>query len=266
MKMANTSEAPVRQLFELLRDLLNVHLKAGALFRSPTDVGELRAESIRSFLDSLLPARYSVGVGEVIDCHGGHTHEQDVVVYDNVSCSVFGWLNSPLHLFPIECVYAVIEVKSILANPEEAIEQATRVRELKSQNSAAYPFTAVLSKKTNLSSQTIFDAISKKAPEKRVDFLLLIDTNEYFTHWLYMHRNQRFRSVQDSHRRVKFVRAREKAEHSDSVLLTYAKDEYAIMWFYLSLLDHLTTTRLKVPDVGAYAQAYGIPLGWQHNE
>lgn len=264
--MANASEAPVRQLFELSRDLLNVHLRAGALFRSPTDIGEIRAESIRNFLESLLPATYSVGVGEVIDSHGGHTHEQDVVVYDNASCSVFAWPNSPLHLFPIESVYAVIEVKSILANPNEAIEQATRVRELKSQDATAYPFTAVLAKKTNLPSQTIFDAISKKEPEKRVDFLLIIDTNEYFTHWLYMDRDPRFRSVADSRRRIKFVRAREKAEHSDSVLLTYAKDEYAIMWFYLSLLDHLTTTRLKVTDVGAYAQAYGIPLGWQHNE
>jgi len=213
MKIVNTSEPPVRQLFELLRDSLNVHLKAGGLFRSPTDIGELRVESIRNFLDSLLPARYSVGVGEVIDSHGGHTHEQDVVVYDNVSCSVFGWQNSPLHLFPIESVYAIIEVKSVLNDPTEAIEQATRAKELKSQYSATYPFTAVLAKKTTLNRQKIFDAISSKEPEARIDFLLIIETNEYFTHWLYMDHDQRFQSVPDSQRRVKFVRALEKTEH-----------------------------------------------------
>lgn len=74
-------------------------------------------ERCRAFLNSVLPRRYSIGSGFVVSSTPGSeaSLQQDVVIYDD-------FLNSPLHreisaaAFPIEMVYATVEVKGMLGS------------------------------------------------------------------------------------------------------------------------------------------------------
>ena len=88
------------QLNDQLRSLLAHHGEKG---RGAEDV-------VRSMLQSVLPRRFSVGTGFIINSLQGASQQSDIVIYDHL------W-NSPIilpggvGLFPIECVYSTIEVK-----------------------------------------------------------------------------------------------------------------------------------------------------------
>jgi hypothetical protein len=80
-------------------------------------------ERCRAFLTRVLPRKYSVGTGFIVclDPDKEPSSQQDVVIFD-------GFLNSPLHaelsasVFPIEMVYATVEVKGRL--DREALRKA----------------------------------------------------------------------------------------------------------------------------------------------
>ncbi len=75
--------------------------------------GRLVEEATKSLLIRVLPRRFSLGTGQIVTAKGMISGQTDIVVYDHE-------LNSPLllgegaGLFPIECVYAAIEVKATL--------------------------------------------------------------------------------------------------------------------------------------------------------
>jgi uncharacterized protein DUF6602 len=77
---------------------------------------------VKSVLRAILPGRFSIGSGFAITSSGKISQQLDVVIYD-------AWFNTPIilegqtGLFPIECIYAFIEVKSIL--DAASISQAT---------------------------------------------------------------------------------------------------------------------------------------------
>lgn len=81
------------------------------------ELGRVTEEIIRNVLQRILPKRFSLGTGFVINSAGKISAQTDIVIYDN-------FYNSPLlsefgaHLFPVECVYATIEVKSVLTIAE----------------------------------------------------------------------------------------------------------------------------------------------------
>lgn len=94
-------------------------------------------ERCREFLKRVLPQKYSIGTGFVVSATVGSqpSRQQDVVVYD-------GFLNSPLHaelsasVFPVEMVYATLEVKGRLDREElrKALESVGRTRSLSHQS------------------------------------------------------------------------------------------------------------------------------------
>jgi len=80
---------------------------------------------VRGVLEKLLPKRFSIGSGFVINFEGGISTQQDVVLFDNYN-------NAPLlyegsaGLFTAESVYATIEVKKTL-NARELKKTATKI-------------------------------------------------------------------------------------------------------------------------------------------
>jgi hypothetical protein len=77
------------------------------------ELGRITEEIIKGVLERTLPKRFSIGTGIVINATGEVSAQTDIVIYDN-------FFNSPLlseygaRLFPVECVYATVEVKSLL--------------------------------------------------------------------------------------------------------------------------------------------------------
>jgi hypothetical protein len=76
--------------------------------------GGIRERRIVDFLSSVLPKRYGVGTGHIIGSDKPFISSQtDIVIYDALNGITLP-LDSYYSLFPCECVYAAVEVKSKL--------------------------------------------------------------------------------------------------------------------------------------------------------
>jgi hypothetical protein len=64
-----------------------------------------------NLLSRFLPKRYSVGTGIIITSDGRASRQIDIVIYDNQKNAPLMFENN-VGLFPVECVYGTIEVKS----------------------------------------------------------------------------------------------------------------------------------------------------------
>lgn len=79
--------------------------------------GRIAEEIIKSVLARTLPKRFSIGTGVIFSADGQVSSQTDIVIYDNFH-------NSPLLsefgscVFPVETVYATVEVKSVLTKRE----------------------------------------------------------------------------------------------------------------------------------------------------
>jgi hypothetical protein len=100
--------------------------------------GGLRERRVTDFLKSILPSRYGIGSGHIIDKHGNSSGQIDIVVYDALD-GIRLPSDEYYSLFPCECVYAAIEVKSTLTASEgekpdgsifDCVETATKVKSL----------------------------------------------------------------------------------------------------------------------------------------
>jgi hypothetical protein len=95
---------------ELARSLLKHHGEKGRVVESV----------VKSALRAVLPRRYNLGTGFVITASGHSTSQLDLVIYDEFYNSPI-LLDGGVGIFPIECVYGTVEVKSCLNG--EAIKQ-----------------------------------------------------------------------------------------------------------------------------------------------
>lgn len=96
---------------------------ARAMVKHRAEKGRVVEGVVKSALRSILPGRFSIGTGFVISASGHTSSQLDLVIYD-------GHFNAPIileggtGLFPIECVYGFVEVKSVLNT--KGVEDAAR--------------------------------------------------------------------------------------------------------------------------------------------
>lgn len=92
--------------------------------------GENREDRVGRFLTDHLPERFGVGTGLVVSSDGVFSNQADLVVVDRLN-------NAPLHgsdrnqLWPVESVYALVEVKTRLS-PEDIRDSVSKCRRFKS--------------------------------------------------------------------------------------------------------------------------------------
>lgn len=88
-----------------------------SLIKHNAEKGRVVEGVVKATLRSILPGRFSLGTGFVVTASGQISPQLDIVIYD-------GFHNAPMILeggvgvFPIECVYAFVEVKSCLDGDE----------------------------------------------------------------------------------------------------------------------------------------------------
>lgn len=102
-----------------------------ALFAHQGLKGEGNETALRDLVTRFIPARYSVGTGVVIDRHGTTSRQCDVIVYDRVHYPSLLSLRT-VHLFPVDLVYATVEVKTTLtsSSASDALTNIASVRAL----------------------------------------------------------------------------------------------------------------------------------------
>lgn len=119
-----------RKIFELESAVLT------AVLPHAGERGANDEERCKAFLSKVLPRRYSIGTGFVVssDKTKPISPQQDIVIYDDL-------LNAPLHrelsasVFPIETVYATVEVKGRLRQSDlrPTLESIGQTRQLSMQ-------------------------------------------------------------------------------------------------------------------------------------
>lgn len=275
MSNVSNNTAKLVEYLDLQAQKLRIDLQAARLYLGTTDIGDVAENSVRKFLQAILPERYSLGIGEVIASSGQKPHrvdqtqQKDVLIYDPYGSAVFGWDDSPKKIFPVESIYGVLEVKTCIYNKDDllnAVEQTLEVKRLCIDNrtpNQKSPFTAVFAFETKVAGRTLFDVLQSRQPNERPDFVLILDQNFYFTHWHYYSRGSGS---------IDFVTADETAkERADSSsendkFLTFGETERALLWFYLFLIEQLDSMHLTKPNFWQYARANQERLGWKHDE
>ena len=94
--------------------------------------GQGNENVLRDLLSQFIARRFAVGTGVVIDHEGGVSRQCDIVIYDNHLYPSLLSMTS-MHLYPVDLVYATIEVKTTLTSEEtdDALEKLASVRRLK---------------------------------------------------------------------------------------------------------------------------------------
>ena len=94
--------------------------------------GSLREEILTNCLKELLPQKYSVGSGIIVDADQTQSRQQDFFIYDAFDSPVF-LTRSSYQVVPIESVYATVEVKSSLNKTEleKCVKNIQSVKKLK---------------------------------------------------------------------------------------------------------------------------------------
>jgi hypothetical protein len=114
-------QAKVGILAELVRD-------------HPGEYGGIIENAVAELLRNLLPDAFSIGTGFVIDSEGHRSRQSDIVIYDSLSSfDLFGY--GGRFLFPVECVYATVEVKKTLdkSTVDQACQNIASIKQLRTK-------------------------------------------------------------------------------------------------------------------------------------
>ncbi len=283
--MADADTSRLTDYLDLHAEKLRVNLQAARLFVGTTDIGNVAESAVRGFLQSNLPARYSIGVGEAIAPDGQsprrveQTQQKDIFIYDSYGCAVLGWEESRIGLFPVESIYGIIEVKTNIDSTDsllKAVDQTLEVKKLCQHYrdpGQVSPFTSVFAFESRVKADTLFHALKNRLPSGRADFVFILNPKPtdishpnnsfYFAHWHYYSRGGgpiEFVSADQT--------AQERSDNPDNAdkLLTFCESERALLWFYLFLTEQLDSVHLTRPNLWKYANASTQRLGWRNNE
>lgn len=98
--------------------------------------GNANEEIVKSFLRQYLPKTLDITTGMVVDSEGNQSRQLDIIICDTAKTPIF-YQSGEIRVIPIECVYAVIEVKAFLDKAE--LEKAHQnMLSIKSLNKKAY--------------------------------------------------------------------------------------------------------------------------------
>lgn len=102
------------------------------IFNHQGEKGRGNENILRDLISRFLPKKYGVGTGIIIDSEGNQSKQIDIIIYDIEIYPSLLSLTS-LHLFPIDMVYATIEVKTTLNKKtvKESLENIKSTKELK---------------------------------------------------------------------------------------------------------------------------------------
>lgn len=79
--------------------------------------GDANEETVRSFLKHYLPKTLDITTGMLVDSEGGCSRQLDIIICDAAKTPIF-YQSGETRVIPIECAYAVIEVKAFLDKTE----------------------------------------------------------------------------------------------------------------------------------------------------
>lgn len=236
------------------RELLHDFKEGAKALAFAFERGEARENAVREFLRARLPGRYGVAEGIVIDAKGGQSKQCDVVIYDAERSPKFG-TRAARTIWPFEFVYAVAEVKSVLARKqlEEAVANIAAFKSLtRAPNNfigrgiktpAGWknrPCGILIAHDVDAEvvpdGQAFQDIVDSVPPEHRIDTVCIISD------WI------GFRAVKDEARKILIV------DLGSPEIFVEQCGEGALAAFLMVCTEALNTLDLGDPNLFAYLQ------------
>lgn len=108
----------LRDLFDDVADQMRLDMRSARTASDhPTHRGDALEHAFRTFLKKYLPNSLDVSHGVLIDSEGRRSKQLDVIVSDAGRTPIF-FQSGEIRVIPVECAYAVFEVKSHLDGRE----------------------------------------------------------------------------------------------------------------------------------------------------
>ena len=131
------SPDPLQSIFTGLSKKLSAEFDfLSSQFSHSPSKGSAREFILMELLRRHLPQKLAVGSGLIVSSDGQSSKQIDIVIYDALNTPIM-YMADELQIFPIECVYAVIEVKSHL-NSTELRKSVENIRSVKRMPKVAY--------------------------------------------------------------------------------------------------------------------------------
>ena len=130
---------------ELGREMRNHFSNTLRFVDHPLEVGLARERLLVEYLSRLIPGRFGIGSGFVIDAKGNRSLQIDVVIYDKIIAAPFV-IPGHVHFFPCESIVAIGEVKSNIKDKrtlKDALKKIQSVQTLDRFSSLANTEVAV---------------------------------------------------------------------------------------------------------------------------
>ena len=124
----------IAKISQRLNDKLLEGLKRGQVIEHSLEYGLGTEAVFRDLLRLVLPLRFGIAKGKLVNSRGMTSRHLDTIVYDNLNCpNLYSDENDNL-ILPIEGVYAVIEIKSrttssVLREAFESLSSVSRIVE-----------------------------------------------------------------------------------------------------------------------------------------
>ena len=214
--------------------------------------GEHREKIIRKYIKQLLPQKFSVGNGIIVDANGTQSKQQDFFIYDAFNSPVFLDMENSC-VIPVESVFATVEIKSELTKKtlRDAIENIASVKDLTFSpliNSAIIPgtynfiFGSIFAYTSDSSLDTMIknlDELCKEIPKEKYPSLVCVFDKGLIVNLSKKGMNQ-INTIPSENTTWSFIKNTK---------------ELNLYLFYLILQQHLNTTVNFPPDLQVYANA-----------
>lgn len=123
----------IKELLEAKQKELCAMLDVSNVISHPTGKGDNTEKNWKKFLEEILPKKYGIDRGYLIDSNGNESDQIDIIIYDALYSPLIITSQAGEKFIPVESVYAVVEVKpSINKNTlQYANEKIESVKKLK---------------------------------------------------------------------------------------------------------------------------------------
>lgn len=221
--------------------------------------GNAREDVLQSYLRGYIPDKYTFSKGTIIDCTDSQSKQVDIIIHDKYITPCLVGMDST-KVIPIECVYAVIEVKSVLTKEElrKSIKNIYSVKKLQKNTvtGVSYPTAGLIfAYDSDSSFNTIYKNLVELSqefePENRVSCVcvlnkgIIIPINKHGLN------------------KVSLLPS------LDTVYALMNNEEDSLLLFYLILMQLLTQIQVFPPNMVTYAQSsemldtsFNIPAGY----
>lgn len=120
----------IREIVASLNKGVLEELDLSSIIKHPGENGRAREQILTNFLRKILPSKYAVDTGFVIDAVGGISNQIDIIIYRSDYHSVLDVGN--IKYFMVESVVAVIENKASISNVKSLNQAFDNIKSVKS--------------------------------------------------------------------------------------------------------------------------------------